>query len=286
MRTVRHPLLGRLAAVWAVGTVVGCAVLSELRPPPTPIGWTREEVRERSFRCWSGRCRSSLTGPDGRLHVRGEYRSYAAHEVPGWDDRSWAVRALSTVAEDLLRTSSAPVHRFRIGLARLEVADDRAAGWQMACSVLRIEDEELVGRFEERSVARVRVLVHGLDCLGGRAGEEPEARSWRIRAGPAPPRDSVAVVYSWLISGEPAGEPAPMYLERTGPAGASETRLELVREPGGLRLYDASGTPRAHLTIREHARLDLDPRLEPGERVILRLLAAALQAASSQRSGL
>jgi hypothetical protein len=284
MHAAAPSAVSRLAAAAALVVLAGCGILAGLRAPPAPAGWTREEVRERSSRCWSERCRISLTAPDGRLHVRGEFRSYAPHQIPGWDGRSWPVRALSTVAEDLLRTSSAPVHRLRIGLATLEVTGDAAAGWRMSCSVLRIDEEELEGRFEERRVVRGHVLARGLECDGSH-GVDPQPPVWRIRAGPAPARDSLAAAYAWLISGEPAGPPEPMFVERTGPEGELATRLRVVREPGGLRFFDDSGAPRAHLTVREHARLDLDPSLPTDERVILRLLAAALQAASSQRTG-
>lgn len=282
MRTRRHPLA--LTTLLLAVVVAGCASMTPAAPPLAPQ-WTRDALLAKSFRCRPGKCRTNIQSKGGQLDVATDAREYAPHEIPGWDGGSRAGRVASSVLARIGRRNGLTTDQTRVGLGTRVVAD--ADGWQLRCSVLWIDDQEVeYNRTDDDHVTRDVRRTEGADCRAFAPSDSNIVR-WRFRAGIAPSRDSLATIYDSLEAAKSAAVTAtpPMSLEHLTAAGAVDATYCLTRDVTAPSLMQRlSGATHVHVrretgaligTIQSGWKpmLDLSPDAGPDEARMLRLLA-------------
>jgi hypothetical protein len=239
--------------------------------------------------CGPRECRTRIAGPAGRMEVRERTRVYALHEIPGWE-RPLAERAGFAVLAWGVRQAGGSTGRLDVGLGSRLVSGPGAAGLELRCSLLWIDEVESEhdGR-EGAVVTRKDRQAAGTQCLATSAADSNEVR-WRFDVGVAPPRDSLADVYDALVAeASPLlGPRPPVLFDRValpGDAGEAWTArrarsaFDLVHGPL-TRLEVQRGDARlAVLHVGQSCTLDLAPGMTPEESGVLRLLAALLTAA-------
>lgn len=251
--TPPNAIINTLTILLAVvgSALTGCATMTGATPRPLAPEWTREALVARSFRCRPGKCRTTLQSKGGQLDVATETRQYAPHDIPGWDGGSRAGRVASSIASTIARHNGFTTDRTDIGLGTRVVTD--ADGWQLRCSVLWIDDQEVeYNKTDDDHVTHEVRRTAGADCRA-LAPHDSGVIRWRFRTGIAPSRDSLAAIYDSLAaekSPQVSAEP-PMSLEHLTAAGIVDASYCLTRDATAPTLME-----RLSLTVRFHVRRD------------------------------
>ena len=265
----------------------GCAAGGARYIAPLSNGWTREDLRSRSWTtCGSGECRNTLRTPRGPLLVATRVRSYGLHEIPGWKG-STAGRVASGVLEGLLRRQGVATERVDVRLGTHTISDSAATPWTMRCSVYSIDDQtEEYSKAEDDHITETVRRSEGAHCLAFDAADSAVVL-WRFRSGIGPSRDSLAAAYDSLAKTDPMLVSArpPMSLERFAPGGAVAARYEVSREDPAtmmerfgavqrVKVAREGGIPVAIVHVSEGTTVDIAPEATPEEVRIVRLVAA------------
>jgi hypothetical protein len=250
--------------------------------------WTRVEMYPSATHCRPGMCRVTLKTPGGPLDVTTEARDFAVHEIPGWDSGSTAGRAASAIVQGIARREGMTSDRARIGLGTRVVSD--SGGWQLHCSLFWIDDQEIqYNKTDDDHITRSARRTEGENCRVVTAADTALVR-WRFRAGIAPTRDSLAMVYDSLSAAksQAVGASPPMSLERLRTDGTVAARYDFTRgdatptfaeRMGGVRRMRVSregGGEVAVMNVSLRTTLDLAPGTSDDEARVLRLVAATL----------
>lgn len=266
-----------------------CATLSASGAAPLAPGWARESFHVSTERCGSGECRTRLVSAAGHLDVTSRARTYARHEIPGWDSGSSAARVLSSVAQGIIRRSGALSDETVIGLGTRVTTGGTGGEWQLRCSIFWIDDQEVAySRSDGDHVTQATRRTEGTRC-DAVASPDTGIAQWRFHTGITPPRDSLAIVYDSLASGESPAVSArpPMALERLTAGGRIDARYVVSRDTAALTFADrlrarklsvtgASGAPLAVIHFGIQLTLDMASGATEEETQIVRLVGATL----------
>jgi hypothetical protein len=262
----------------------GCAG-GVLQTAPPAVGWSREAFRITSESCWADNCRSRMKAAQGNLEITTRARSYAPHQIAGWE-RPLAERLALSTAMLAVRWAGGTTEQTRIGLGTRVVSAGPAAEWQLRCSIFWMDTEEKHSRRSGEETSYVQRQAQGARC-GAVATADTSIVRWRFTGGIAPPRDSLAaLVDSLMAAGSPLLNPfPPMSLERLTAAGEVAERYVIENEFATLahfvvrvRLHVARETGAALATFHggDSALLDVAPEATAEEAAVLRLIAAAV----------
>lgn len=248
-----------------------CAVLGM---SPLSEGWTREDLRlSRATRSTNSQ-RLRFATAAGPLELRGTIRRYSPQEIPGWE-RPLAERTRSAIGGFVARQLGATTNEVVVGHGALVISGPAAGEWELRCAVFWMidQDVEYDRSINEDQVAATSRRTRGMDCHGARA-TQPDVTVWRLKYGIAPPLDSIAVVYDSLAAEASPAVAAypPIALVRLAADGEVEASYDVQRDQRRLLFSAADDRPLAVL----HFGLDFAPDVSSEEKVILRMIAAAL----------
>lgn len=277
---------GLVAIVFAMTTA--CTSLSTIRP--APAGWLRETFKvKRVGRCSATECRTRFVLGVETLEVTTGVGRYAPHQIPGWDDESRIRRALSSMAQRIVRQGGLNTGLMEIGLGTQTVSGSIVAGWRMRCSLFWIDDKEIGHTRAEgdRVDKRVRRTT-GMNCAAFDAIDTIKPR-WLLKQGITPPRDSLAKLYDSLVAEKAVtvSQSPPIVLEQVAtdmaPARIYTLRRDSTKVPLAEQLHMAlrvlvnrsDRSPVAAVTLGLDI-IDFAPGASPEEVRILRLVHAAL----------
>jgi hypothetical protein len=285
-----------LFAIAPVGALAGC-LSATANLSPAPSGWAREELRSRIWSgCGSRECRNTLRAPSGPLRVTTRLHSYGRQDIKGWGSASTSGKIVSGIVQGLLRRQGLTTERQKIGLGTHIISDSGATVLQLRCSVYWIDDEDVeYNRKDSDHVTQSVRRSEGADCRLVDAADTGVVR-WRLSAGIAPPRDSLAAIYDSIAAVNPSLVSAnpPLSLVRLAPDGTVDTRYTVTRD-SLLSLSEAltfvsrlivereNGAPLAVIHTGLGTVIDLAPDATAEESRVLRLVAA-LMAVTSKHS--
>ena len=281
----------RASAALVVCGAIACASMSMANQDPLPVNWTRQNLRPALSTCSRSGCRTTFGNGLGAINVTTRTREYDRREIPGWDSGSTAGRVAGSIASGMIRRAGMTTESTKIGLGSRSVSDSGESAWTFRCSVFWIDVADVgYNRTDEDHVTAQTRTTEGMDCTGGESSDSAAGR-WRFRAGIAPRRDSLAVVYDSLVALKAPAVSArpPMTLERS-PSDTLPVRRYLVRREtkapplaeqlagtvGRIYITRENGDAIAVIHSGMQTRLDLAPGATSEEARVLRLVAAAL----------
>ena len=275
----------------SLGLTTGCATTSKVALPTLEPQWTREELQSRAW-VWScdSKCRTELRSPHGPIVVSARTDTYGLHEVRGWNTGSTAGRVVGGILGGVVRRQGLSTDNVQVGHGTRTVTDSAATPWELRCRVYWIDDQvEEYNRSEMDHVARSTRRSEGAHCRVVDMADTTNA-TWRLRAGIAPARDSLAATYDSVsaVSPQEVSANPPMLLERMGSAAELTQRYTIDREPPAR--FTLSGVParRSRVmrsdstavgvihTAPQGTAFDIAPGATPEEIRVLRLVAALL----------
>ena len=279
-----------LLALIVCGTTA-CASMSGAPRYPLAPRWIRESFGALRVNCSRSECRATAAAAHSPITVRTRTREYTPDELPGWDSGSPAGRVAGSIGSEIMRHAGLTTDRTQIGLGSRVASDSGDGVWQLRCSVFWIDADEVeYNRKEADHVTRHSRTTEGIDCGAGAMSDSGVAR-WRYRAGIAPRRDSVAIVYDSLVALKSAAVSAspPMSLERL-PAGlvpgagyrlSRDARALTLAEPmvgggGRINITRENGDAVAIIHTGLHVTLDVSPDATAEEVRVFRLIAATM----------
>jgi hypothetical protein len=263
----------------------GCAG-GILAAAPPAADWSRESFRVTSTSCRSDNCRARLSTSQGKLEIRTRARTYAPHQIPGWE-RPRGERAVLSTALLAVRWLGGVSEHTRIGLGTRVVSGNAADGWELRCSVFWVDREQRQqNRRDGDTTSETERLAQGARCSAVATADTAGVR-WRFLAGVAPPRDSLALLYDSLLAvRSPLIDPwPPMSLERLSAGGEVTERYTIASDLATfanftirVRLHVAREGGAALATFHggDRSLLDVAPEATQEEAAVLRLVAAAV----------